>query len=101
MNASRWSSGSPNRGACRVGNQVDFPGAGADRVPVGEHDALAVAEQVPPPGVAVDHPGRELEAELAVGVQELLAARPAARRVLPRRWPRLDSIARRTETSGW
>ena len=45
----------------------------------------------------MDHPGRELEAELAVGVQQLSAARPQPGRV---RHPmaRLDAIARRMET---
>ena len=57
-------------------NEIDFSRSAADRVPVGEHDAVSVAEQVSPVGVTVDHPGRELEAELAVGVQELFAALP-------------------------
>src|SRR6266536_3823470 len=58
------------------GDEIDFPGAGADGVPVGEDDPAAVPEQVPAVGVAMDHPGSEREAELAVGVQELCAAAP-------------------------
>src|SRR5579862_1913831 len=43
------------------GNQIDFPVASADRVPIGQHDALVFAEQVSPPGVTVDQPGRGAE----------------------------------------
>ncbi len=57
-------------------NQVDFPVASADRVPIGQHDPRAIAEQVSPPGVTVDHPGGKLKAELAVRGLELLAAGP-------------------------
>jgi hypothetical protein len=57
-------------------NQIDFPVASADRVPIGQHDTLAVAEQISPPGVTVDHPGGKLKAELAVRGLELLAAGP-------------------------
>ena len=55
------------------GNQIDFPVASADRVPIGQHDALVFAEQVSPPGVTVDQPGRELKAGRAISGLELLA----------------------------
>jgi hypothetical protein len=40
-------SGSPNLGALERRDEVDFPWAGADRVPVGEHDAFPVAKHSP------------------------------------------------------
>src|ERR1700680_2443580 len=60
-------------GCLEGGDQVDFAGTGADRIPVSQHHPAAVAEQVPLPGVAVDHPWRQAEIELAVGVQQPLA----------------------------
>ena len=72
--ALRWWQSEPRRLEGR--NQIDFPVASADRVPVGQHDTLAVAEQVSPPGVTVDHPGGKWKAELAVRRLELLAAGP-------------------------
>src|ERR1700680_4231169 len=60
-------------GRLQGGDQVDFAGTGADRVPVSQHHPVAVAEQVPLPGVAVDHPWRQAEIELAVGMQQSLA----------------------------
>jgi len=57
-------------------NEVDFTVPGADRVPVSQHDAVPVAEQVPPVSVPVDHPGREREAEPVICVQQPCAVIP-------------------------
>src|SRR6266567_3575860 len=56
----------PEPGCLERGNEINLPRPGADRVPVGEHDPLPVAEQVPPVSVTVDHPGREPKAELPI-----------------------------------
>ena len=42
-------------------DEIDFTGPGAYRVPVGEHNAMPVAEQVSPVGVTMDHPSREAQ----------------------------------------
>ena len=76
MNASRSSPGSPNRGAWRVGIRSISLGPDADRVPVREYDTVPVAEQVSAVSVAVNHPVRELEAQLAVRVEKLIATVP-------------------------
>lgn len=51
-------------------------GPDANRVPTSEHDPLPVAEQIPPVGVTMNHPGRKLKAESTVGVQKLRAPLP-------------------------
>src|SRR5260370_29121041 len=73
MNASRWSSGSPNRGPWRVGMGSISLGP----VLAASQSASTMrgpAEQVSPVGVTVDHPGRERETEPVVGIQELRTA---------------------------
>src|SRR5260370_39240661 len=73
MNASRWSSGRPNRGPCRVGMRSISLGP----VLTASQSASTMrwpAEQVSPVGVTVDHPGRERETEPVVGIQELRTA---------------------------
>jgi hypothetical protein len=37
---------------------------------------MTVTEQVPPVGIAMNHPGRKLKTELTVGVQKLVASLP-------------------------
>ena len=66
--------GEAEPGGLEGGDQVDLARAGTDVVPVRQHDPVPVAEQVSPPGVAVDHPFRQAEAELVVGVQQPLAS---------------------------
>src|SRR5712692_5161426 len=71
--------GEPEPDGLQRGDEVDFPGPGANRVPVGEYDTLSVAEQVPPVRIAMNHPSR---------------ARSFSSMA------RLEAIARLTETSG-
>jgi len=65
--------GEPEPGRLEGGDEVDFPGTGADSVPIGKHNAVPVSEQVPTVGIAVNHPGQEREAEPLVGIQKLIA----------------------------
>ena len=63
-------------GCLEGGNEIDFAGAGGDCIPVGEHHAVPVAEQIPSVSVTMNHPSRELKAELTVGIQKLFASPP-------------------------
>ena len=68
--------GKPGRGRLQGRDQVDLPGPGADGVSVSEHRVVPVAEQLSAVDVAVDRPGRELEARLPVAGPGMLAASP-------------------------